>query len=119
MRRVPLRIAVLLVVWCLSAVFFIDLCARIFDCGCLSLWNGAASFCNIHAVDGPHCPWCAHPAIGGGMAFFSTMAAQLGIVLAPGSVGSAMRLAGALVAFPIVSGIVGWAQGLALGYWSH
>ena len=33
------------------AVFFVDFCALVFQCGCRSLWNGISTYCNIHAAE--------------------------------------------------------------------
>ena len=43
-----------------TSVFFINLCAAIFGCGCVSLWSGADAHCNIHLAGSRHCPWCLH-----------------------------------------------------------
>jgi hypothetical protein len=43
-----------------TCIFFIDMCAWIFDCGCRSLWAGADAFCNVHMAGGRHCPVCSH-----------------------------------------------------------
>ena len=63
-----------------TGIFFVDWCAVVSQCGCLSLWNGNATYCNIHAPMGPHCPWCAHPLAGGGIAFGAAVVAQWAVV---------------------------------------
>jgi hypothetical protein len=42
----------------ITYVFFIDLCGLIYQCGCRSLWLGAAAQCNIHHAGMKHCPFC-------------------------------------------------------------
>ena len=112
------RVLLLAAVLGVTLVFFVDLCDLVFDCGCRSLWNGAAAHCNIHHALPPHCPWCLHPLTGGATAFFAAAAAQAGIVLVPtGRFGLLARGLVALVAFPIASGVAGWVVGLLFGYW--
>jgi hypothetical protein len=96
----------LLAVVATSGVFFIDLCGVLFRCGCRSLWNGAAFACNIHAAEGPHCPWCEHPVAGGAVAFFAMVAVQSWIVRRPGRFGLATRVALALAAFPVTTALI-------------
>ena len=101
-----------------SSTFFINLCNLVYQCGCRSLWAGAEASCNIHAATGPHCPWCAsHWA--GGFVFISVLAVQTAIVFTPGKAGFWSRGAAALLAFPLVGGILGVAVGLIMGYWSQ
>jgi hypothetical protein len=52
----------------LSAVLLLPLCAMAHRCGCSWPWAGAEARCNVHAMSGPHCPWCEHPALGGAAA---------------------------------------------------
>jgi hypothetical protein len=99
-----------------TSVFFVDWCAVVFECGCRSLWSGIATYCNIHAEAGPHCPWCEHPLIGGGVAFAAAALAQwLAVYRTNGS--SWKRLVLALVAFPVASGLVALVQRFAWNYW--
>ena len=112
------RVLLLAAVLGVTLVFFVDLCDLVFDCGCRSLWNGAAAHCNIHHELPPHCPWCAHPVTGGASAFFAAAVAQTAIVFAPlGGLGLWARVLLALAAFPLASGVAGWFAGLAFGYW--
>lgn len=101
----------------IASLLFIDLCDLLFDCGCRSLWNGAAESCNIHQADGPHCPWCAYRYRGGGLAFASVLLAQAVACFWPRPLGFWSRLAGALVLSTVVGAAVGLLQGLVLGYW--
>ncbi|HTS61686.1 MAG TPA: hypothetical protein VMH28_06655 [Candidatus Acidoferrales bacterium] len=100
-----------------TSVFFIDFCAAVFHCGCVSLWRGADAHCNIHAAGTHHCPWCA-----GGMAaslipWALIVAVQAAIGFWPRAVHPGVRLASALCAFPLAGGIVAMLYGLATGYW--
>ncbi len=103
------------------AIFFVDFCALVFQCGCRSLWNGISTYCNIHAASGPHCPWCEHPLAGGGVAFGAALLAQWAVFFLPNHVSFGMRLwqrcALAVVAFPLAAAIVALVQGLVWGYW--
>lgn len=101
-----------------TLVFFINVCDLVFDCGCRSLWNGAAADCNIHREAPPHCPWCAHPLAGGGTAFLAAALAEWAIVFGSmGGLGLLWRALLALAAFPLASGLAGWLAGLFFGYW--
>lgn len=39
-------------------VFHNKTCDWMFECGCTWNWDGGWDACNIHNVDGPHCPYC-------------------------------------------------------------
>ena len=99
-----------------AAVFFINLCHLIFDCGCVSLWAGGAAHCNIQTPGPPDCPFCAHPNTAYG-ALIGTIAVQGGVFLVPGRWTTPTRTLLALAAFPAVVGGVGVAVGLLRGYW--
>ena len=99
------------------AVFFVDFCALVFQCGCRSLWNGISTYCNIHAASGPHCPWCEHPLAGGGVAFGVTLLAQWAAFFLPKNVSLGKRCLLAVIAFPLAAAIVALVQGLVWGYW--
>ena len=111
-----------LLVLAVTGVFFVDWCALVFQCGCRSLWSGITTYCNIHATTGPHCPWCAHPLAGGGIAFAAAVVAQWASVyrtttssfIKPSFI---KRLALALVAFPLASGLVALVQRFVWDYW--
>jgi hypothetical protein len=100
-----------------TGIFFVDVCNAVFACGCTSVWRGAAAACNIHHLTGPHCPWCAHPYTAGATAFLGAAAAQAAMVLAPLPLSLPTRFAAALLAFPIVGGLLGLIQGNWYGYW--
>ncbi len=99
------------------AVFFVDFCALVFQCGCRSLWNGISTYCNIHAASAPHCPWCERPLAGGGVAFGSALLAQCAAFFLPKNVSFGKRWLLAVIAFPLAAAIVALAQGLVWGYW--
>ncbi len=101
-----------------TGVFFVDWCAVVFQCGCRSLWNGIATYCNIHATTGPHCPWCAHPLARGGIAFAAAVVAQWAAVYRTSTSSFVKRPVLALVAFPLVSGLVALVQRFVWDYWT-
>lgn len=98
-----------------AGVFFIDVCGATFACGCRSLWNGAATACNIHNAGPPHCPWCQYPTAGA-LAFFAVAATQATVVFCPGKLGLWPRLGLAITALPLVGGATGLLQGWLWGY---
>ena len=102
----------------LSLIFFIDLCGALFACGCRSLWAGASALCNVHAATPPHCPWCAHPATVGAVAFLAITAAQVAAIFLPRGLTLPSRVLLAAAAMPVVGGAVGWLQGWLFGYWA-
>ena len=102
----------------ITSLLFIDFCDLIYQCGCESLWAGAADHCNIHDPDSRHCPWCSI-GTGGAIAVWGTIvAAQAGVVFAWRGLAPASRAALALAAFPVTGGILAVIIGLAKGYWS-
>ena len=101
----------------IASLFFIDLCDLVFDCGCRSLWNGAAEACNVHQQAGPHCPWCAYPYRAGGTAFGSVLLAQAVVSFRPKRLGLGSRLLAALALSAVVAAAIGMLQAIILGYW--
>lgn len=99
-----------------TGIFFVDWCGVVFQCGCRSLWNGIATYCNIHAASGPHCPWCEHPVLGGGIAFGAAIAAQWFAVYKTAT-SAPKRLVVALLAFPLASGLIAFVQRFVWSYW--
>ena len=100
-----------------AAVFFIDYCHLVYDCGCVSLWAGGAAHCNIQTPGPPDCPVCAHGGLASG-ALVSAVAVQAAVLFVPGKPGTLRRAGLALLAFPVVVGAVGLVAGIALGYWA-
>jgi len=97
-----------------TSVFFINFCAFVFQCGCHSLWAGAAAMCNIHREGVHHCPWCAHnPAF----AYAAMIVPQALISFWPARCSWKTRLVGALAAFPVFGGIAAIIYGTSSGYW--
>ncbi len=99
-----------------TCLFFIDVCAWVFACGCRSLWAGADTWCNVHAAAAPHCPFCVRGSAG--------YVWIMGLVLAPQLVVSAwlrrrrsLRIAVCLALFPLMMMAVGAWLGWWDGYW--
>ncbi len=102
----------------ITGVFFINLCALVYGCGCHTWWNGAADSCNIHDEEAHHCPWCSIGTAG----FYSIeggiIAIQALLSFGPWPRGIAFRLLASLAAFPIAGSAAGVALGLYSGYWT-
>lgn len=113
---VTVRASALIGVVAFSGLFFINLCDLLYQCGCSSLWKGAAESCNIHGPLLPHCPWCVDQWTGA-MVFAGVMAGQTGCLLWPGAMSLGLRLLGAVLTFPAVGGLLGLVVGLSRGYW--
>jgi hypothetical protein len=93
---------------------FINFCATVFQCGCHSIWAGAAEMCNIHMEGVRHCPWCAHNS---NYALAAMLIPQGLISFWFGAYSPWKRLAAALIAFPFFGGIAAVIYGLNSGYW--
>jgi len=115
-RRALIAAAIFAISATLTNVFYINFCSFVFECGCKSLWAGAALTCNIHAANGRHCPWCAHEKAGYAVLALMLLA-QIAISIQT-SKSPWIRLAGAIAAFPAVGGVAALALGLWDGYWS-
>ena len=110
------RLAVFAAAATAASLFFIDFCNLVFQCGCRSLWAGAADHCNIHMAGAPHCPWCSS-AVLGDTAFAAILVAQAVVAFWPGSWSWMMRLLAAIAAFPIVGAVAAVISGWMSGYW--
>jgi len=99
-------------------VFAINLCGWIYSCGCNSLWAGGSEHCNIHTPGVKHCPWCASGLAGFPLVLASILGLQLAISFWPRQWSWPLRLALALVAFPLLGALAGVAFGLLSGYWA-
>lgn len=103
-----------------TSVFFINFCATVFQCGCQSLWGMADKFCNIHharAHGGKGCPWCSFGTVGHYLVYGSMIASQAAFAFMPRLIWE-VRLAAALLAFPVVGGIMALVLGIWTGYWN-
>jgi hypothetical protein len=100
-----------------TSVFFIDFCAAVFRCGCVSLWSGADAHCNIHMAGGRHCPWCEHGLVASAIPWALIVAVQAGVSFWPRPMSSGLRLASAVVAFPAAGAVIAVAYGISAGYW--
>ena len=100
-----------------TCVFFINLCAVMFRCGCRSAWAGGGTHCNIHTAGVRHCPWCSYGVPGEAAAFFAIVAAQLAVALWPGHCDWRLRLLLTVAAFPAAGALVAAAYGILSGYW--
>lgn len=118
MRR-PLKWGLYLGVFAFTALLAINFCGTLFQCGCQSAWSAAAAHCNIHQAHGPHCPWCTHGGAGFVAGMVPVFLVQAWAVFRPGTWGYLTRLAVALVAFPVVGGVLGGTVGWMQGYWSR
>jgi hypothetical protein len=101
----------------ITSVFFIDFCAAIFRCGCVSLWRGADAHCNIHLAGSHHCPWCAHGLAASAIPWLLIVIAQAAISFWPRGIPAVPRLAAALLAFPLAGALIALAYGISSGYW--
>jgi hypothetical protein len=100
-----------------TSAFFIDFCAAIFRCGCVSLWRGADAHCNIHLAGSHHCPWCANGLVASAIPWLSIVAAQAAISFWPRGMHAVARLAAAVLAFPLTGALIAAAYGISAGYW--
>jgi hypothetical protein len=108
------KILILVASVTVTCVFFINLCALVFRCGCHSLWAGGNLTCNIHFTGIHHCPWCQHDWLG---PFAAMIIPQIWLSFAPAPWSWSKRLALALAAFPVFGGIAALVYGVASGYW--
>lgn len=117
MKRLSVRAAIALLAITVTSVLFIDFCNLVYQCGCKSLWAGAAEHCNIH--HGPkRCPWCAIGWNGYIAVWLWIVLPQAAAALWPGSWGEARRLVVSLALFPAMGGVAAAAVGIWRGYWN-
>lgn len=117
-RGTGARIGLALAAVAVTSIFFINLCDWIYECGCRSIWSGAAAHCNIHTAGAKHCPWCSIGTLGAGAVWAAIAGVQCWVALRSGITNWIRRCAYTLAAFPIVGWLLGIAIGLATGYWS-
>jgi hypothetical protein len=101
-----------------DCLFFINLCAWIFKCGCHSLWAGADMACNVHLAHAKHCPFCAHGWTGQAVVMIAIAVPQVVITLRMRWTWI-VRLLAALALFPLVEGFVALVLGSMDGYWTR
>lgn len=99
-----------------TSAFFINFCSWMFECGCRSLWAGAASACNVHAAHGRHCPWCSHGLAGYAIVMTALCAPQLAVSLLTRWHWTVRALV-AVGLFPAIGLAAGLAFGSYDGYW--
>ncbi|MGH9630661.1 MAG: hypothetical protein ACRD7E_20300 [Bryobacteraceae bacterium] len=118
MKPAVARSAIFLGSAAITGLFLINFCALIFQCGCHSLWAGAAQHCNIHTPGVRHCPWC----VSGDAGFLAIPAIIIGVqaLLSFGRFAwtPVTRLVLSLLAFPVFGGLLGLVFGLWHGYWT-
>ena len=98
-----------------TSVFFIDFCAAMFRCGCVSLWRGADVHCNIHSAAAHPCPWCAHGMMASLIPWAAIVAAQAAVSFWPRPIRPGVRLAAAVAAFPLAGAVVAAGYRIAAG----
>jgi hypothetical protein len=102
----------------IASVLFINFCNLIYQCGCQSLWAGAAEHCNIHNPQSRHCPWCSIGPAG----FYTVYGVVIGTqaIAAYGwpSLAAGYRMLVTLAAFPATASVLAVGLGLWTGYWS-
>jgi hypothetical protein len=111
------RCAILVAAAAVAAAFLTDFCHLVYRCGCTSPWTGGAEHCNIQQAGPPDCPWCSYGWWGLIVPLGAIVAVQAAVALPSWRLGIALRLVVALLAFPLVGGIVAVAFGLVSGYW--
>ncbi|MBI4465458.1 MAG: hypothetical protein HY647_12195 [Acidobacteria bacterium] len=105
-----------LLVIAFSLVFLLNLCDLLFRCGCLSWWQGADRYCNIHQAGVSHCPWCSYGWWGFIVPFGLIAMAQAGVLYAIPRLSWRARLVLSLLCFPVVGAFVGLVFALIADY---
>jgi hypothetical protein len=101
----------------LTSIFFINLCATIFQCGCQSLWTRADLHCNVHQAIHRQCPWCRYGTAASLLPYGMMLAMQAAVSFSSRSMPAIVRLLAAAAAFPIAGTAIAVLYGLATGYW--
>jgi hypothetical protein len=110
-------LAIFLAAGTVTSVLFINLCGTLYQCGCQSLWAGAAQHCNIHKPGSKHCPWCSYGETGYAVVYGSMLGSQAILGFRPRRWSWRRRLLASLGAFPAVGVVLAVVLGLASGYW--
>jgi hypothetical protein len=106
-----------LAVLALTATLHLPLCGALFRCGCVTPWAGGSEHCNIHAAQGPHCPWCAHTGVGAaafGVTLAGPVVAYVLVRRRKASVGASTLAA--VAAVPVAALLSGAATWIATDY---
>ncbi len=109
--------AAALAILAVTSVLLYPLCHQVFRCGCETMWGGAGDHCNIHAKEGPHCPWCESRALGnlGFVLILGLQAAAFAFVRSKKKPVGTATLA-ALAALPLAVLVAGGVSWLATDY---
>jgi hypothetical protein len=116
--RKPLKFALFAGLFSFTAVFAINFCATLFQCGCQFLWAAGADNCNINHATGPHCPWCTNGGAGFLVSVVPVFFVQGFLAFRNNAWDWKKRLLAGLAAFPVVAGILGGIVGWFQGYWN-
>ena len=101
-----------------TSVLFINFCATVFRCGCVSLWSGADAHCNIHMAGARHCPWCEYGLVASAIPWALIVAVQAAISFWPRPMRMGLRLASVMAAFPAAGAVIAAVYGISAGYWN-
>jgi hypothetical protein len=112
------RVAIAVAAAAFTSVFFIDFCNLVYQCGCRSLWAGAAAACNIHTHGVRHCPWCSIGPAGAILIWVSVVSSQIVVALRSGYSRLYSTALASFAMFPLVGGVLAVGFGLWFGYWS-
>ena len=111
----PVQVVIFALAATLTSVFFINFCATVFRCGCVSLWSGADTHCNVHIQGVKHCPWCSNGLAASMVPYLIMVAVQAAISFSPRPVSPVIRFVAAAAAFPVVGAVLAaiyqWASG--------
>jgi hypothetical protein len=111
------KIAIFMAAAVVTSALFINFCNLVYQCGCESLWAGAADHCNIHIAGSRHCPWCSIGTAGSVGVWGAIVAAQAAVAFLWRGPGWLLRAAMTILTFPVAGGILALGVGLAKGYW--
>lgn len=117
--RSPVKWALFLSVFALTAATSINFCATLFGCGCQGFLGAVADHCNIHNRVGPHCPWCTHGGAGFVVGMVPVFITQGWIVWRNNAWTLQIRALAALAAYPLLGGALGFLVGWLQGYWNR
>ena len=111
------RLAIFFAASIVTSVLFINFCNFVYQCGCESLWAGAADHCNIHDPQSRHCPWCTIGTTGTAAIWACIVAVQALVAFRWPGLGLWPRAIFVLLAFPVTGAVLALLTGLARGYW--